>query len=122
MGTGFGAARVLYLAPHISPTLALLLELPLMLAIAFVVSSWIADYLQVDSDLTCRVAMGGTTLILLIAAEFALSRLLDGQGMRAATAAPGAWATVIGFAAQAVAAAFPLLRVGSSRREKGETP
>ena len=112
MGTAFGVARVLYVAPHFSPALALLLELPVMLAVAFVVSSWIADYLQVDSGRTHRFAMGGTTFILLIAAEFALSLLLSGQGSRAATAVPGTWISALGFAAQAVASVFPLMRKG----------
>jgi hypothetical protein len=110
MSAAFGVARVLYVAPHFSPALALLLELPVMLAVAFVVSSWIADYLQVDPGLTHRFAMGGRTFILLIVAEFPLSLLLAGQGSRAATGAPGTWISALGFAAQAVASAFPLMR------------
>jgi hypothetical protein len=108
-GTAFGVARELYVAPLFSPLTALLLELPMILAVAYVVCSWIADYLQVGDSWTDNVAMGATTLALLVAGDVALSLFLPARpGMPVA----GAWAPALGFAAQAVASALPLLRRG----------
>ena len=106
-GTAFGVARELYVASHFSPLTALLLELPMILAVAYVACSWIADYLQVSDSWEDNIAMGATTLALLVAGDVALSFLLPARsGMSVA----GAWAPALGFAAQAVASAFPLLR------------
>jgi hypothetical protein len=87
-GTAFGLARVLFV-------------------------SWLADHLQVGPRLADRVAMGGTAFVLLIAAEGALSLVLGGRLTEVSTTSADAWAPTVGFAAQAAACAFPLMRGGS---------
>ena len=56
--------------------------------------------------------MGGTAFVLLIAAEVALSLVLGGRLTEAAASAADDWAPALGFAAQAAACAFPLVRGG----------
>ena len=48
-GTGsvLGVARVLYVAPHATPLAALLMEVPLILVIAYLISGWITDFFDV---------------------------------------------------------------------------
>lgn len=105
-GTAFGVVRVFYVAPHFSSLTALLLELPLILAVAYVVSSWIADYLQVGPQRGYRMAMGGTAFALLIVAEIGIPLVLS-----AGPSTPGSTLVAgLGFAAQALACAFPLIR------------
>jgi hypothetical protein len=111
-GTAFGLARVLFVSPHLGVLGGVLVELPIMLALAWVVCGWLANHMQVGPRLAWRVAMGGTAFVLLIAAEVALSRVLGGRLMEVATSAANDWAPALGFAAQAAACAFPLVRGG----------
>jgi hypothetical protein len=107
-GAAFDLARIHYVGPHLSPLMAFLFALPVILAVAYLVCSWITDYLRVGTNTGHCIAMGGTTFTLLVAADVALSLVLAGEPSRAAAAAttsePG-----LGFAVQALASAFPLM-------------
>ena len=111
-GTAFGLARILFVSPHLGPLGGVLVELPIMMALAWVVCGWLADHLQVGPRLAYRVAMGGTAFVLLIAAEVALSLVLGGRLTEVSMNSADAWAPAVGFAAQAAACAFPLIRGG----------
>lgn len=104
----FDLARIHYATPHPSPLISFLFALPMILTVAYLVCSWITDYLRVGTTTGHRIAMGGTTFTLLVAADFALSLLLAGEPSRAA-ADVSTWGPGLGFAAQALASAFPLL-------------
>src|SRR5207344_1384435 len=78
-GTAFGLARVLFVSPHLGTLGGVLVELPVMMALAWVVCGWLADHLQVGPRLAYRVAMGGTAFVLFIAVEVALSLVLGGR-------------------------------------------
>jgi hypothetical protein len=111
-GTAFGLARVLFISPHLGVLGGVLVELPVILAVAWGVCGWLANHLQVGPRVADRVAMGGTAFVLLMAAEVALSRLLGGRLTDAAITSADTWAPALGFAAQAAACAFPLIRGG----------
>ena len=111
-GTAFGLARVLFVSPHLGALGGVLVELPIMMALAWVVCGWLADHLQVGPRLAFRVAMGGTAFVLLIAAEVALSLVLGGRLTEVSVNSADEWAPAVGFAAQAAACAFPLIRGG----------
>jgi hypothetical protein len=109
-GTVLGSLRVLAVAPAVGAGWALALELPLMLAIAWGAAGWLVGRLAVAPRLGPRLAMAGSTLVLLLAGEAALARLLSGSSPAAwlaGLAAPASWP---GLAAQLAAALMPLAR------------
>lgn len=120
-GTAFGLARVLFVSPHLGTLGGVLVELPVMMALAWVVCGWLADHLQVGPRLAYRVAMGGTAFVLFIAVEVALSLVLGGRLTEVSMNSADAWAPAVGFAAQAAACAFPLIRVGPFAVPDGQT-
>ena len=101
-----GAARVLFVAPRLGPTAAVLLEVPIV-----VVASWIvARHLLRTRSLTLpeRAAMGATAFAFTMASEAALSAIMRGQSVTdwAETVAtpPG----LVGLAGQVAFAAMPI--------------
>jgi hypothetical protein len=83
-----------------------------MLVLAWVVCGWLVHHLRVGGRLAYRVTMGGSTFALLMAAETGLSLLLGGRPIETTLIAADTWAPGLGFAAQAAACAFPLVRGG----------
>ena len=53
-----GTIRTLVLVPHLGPLAAVLLELPLMLGIAWAVCRWLLRRFAVGEAWTARLAMG----------------------------------------------------------------
>ena len=119
-GAAFGLARVLFVSPHLGALGGVLVELPIMVTLAWVVCGWLTDHLQVGPRLAWRVAMGGTTFVLLIAAEVGLALVLGGRLTDVSLSSADAWAPAVGFAAQAAACAFPLIRGGPSALPAGQ--
>ena len=111
-GTAAGLLRVLLVSPHLGTLGGVLVELPVMLALAWVVCGWLVDHLQVGGSLAYRVTMGGSTFALLIAAETGFSLLVGSRPIETILNAGDTWAPALGFAAQAAACAFPLVRGG----------
>lgn len=113
-GAGGAAAlpRVLFVSPHLGALGGVLVELPTMLALAWFACGWLTDYLHVRRRLVDRVAMGGSTFIFLMAAEFGLTFLMRGWPTEATVIAADTWAPTLGFVAQMAACAFPLVRRG----------
>lgn len=91
-GLGFvlGAARVLWLAPRVGLKVALLIELPIMLAASWL---WARRLLsrRVLPGYNAALAMGGIAFALLIGSEIVLATLLFGatlQGWASALMTP----------------------------------
>jgi hypothetical protein len=107
-----GAARVLVVAPRTGPTIAVLIEVPIIIA-----ASWIVAHLLLrDHGLSLwqRATMGATAFALTMASEAALSWLMRGER-------PTEWAGtltthlgVIGLAGQAIFGLMPMV-VGHDR-------
>lgn len=108
-GFVLGTIRTLFLAPHVGPLAAVLVELPLMLAVAWVVCGWLVRRLAVGDAWSGRLLMGIVAFVLLLAAELALSLLLFGGTVTGFLAALGTPEGAAGLAGQVVFAAMPLL-------------
>lgn len=103
-----GAVRTLVLVPRIGAAPAVLVELPFMLAIAFVACRWLVSRLVVSPASRARVTMGVVAFVLLMAAELALSILAFGGSVGGFFAALSTPAGLLGLAGQVAFAALPL--------------
>ncbi|WP_051231880.1 hypothetical protein [Kaistia adipata] len=110
IGFGLGAVRVLGLEPRIGALAAVALELPIMLAAAWVVCGRILRRSQVTARHGADIGMGVVALFLLFAAEFALGRFGFGRPVADQLAAYATWPGLLGLAGQFGFAAIPTIR------------
>jgi hypothetical protein len=109
-----GVVRTLFVTPALGPTLAVMAEVPLIIAVSWLVARWMV--LRTVPMRRAALAMAGMiAFALLMAAEAALAKALTGQS-------PAQWAAslfvvpgLIGLAGQLVFALMPLI-VGGVRR------
>jgi hypothetical protein len=120
-GFVLGTVRVLLIAPRLGPLVAVLLELPIILATAWVICDRISTWLVVPQRRRARLAMGGIAFTLLLLAELVLSiSLLDssvGEHFKAYATPHGG----VGLAGQVLFAAFPLMQLTMSRSARTRT-
>ncbi len=110
-GFVLGAIRTLWLAPALGEVAAVLIEIPFMLAIAWRACAGIVARMRLSPETGVRVAMGAAAVVMLWAAEVALTLMLGA----APADVPAAFATpqaLLGIAAQILFAAFPLILRG----------
>jgi ABC-type uncharacterized transport system permease subunit len=107
-GFALGALRVLAIAPWIGTFGATLLELPIMLAIAWVACGFVLRRRAVPS--TARATMAATALVLLLLAELGTGIVAFGRTPADAVAAFVAPANWLGLAGQLLFVVFPLVR------------
>jgi len=114
-GFVLGTLRVLFVAPRLGETPAVLVEMPLMLAASWVVARCIVS----RAGATARpdaIAIGALAFALLLASELVLAAILfgrtPGQWLAALFVMPG----LLGLAGQLVFAAMPALLL-SGRKE-----
>ena len=108
-----GTFRVLWLAPRLGPTAAVALELPLILAVAWIACRRTAT--SVPRTPRTRLAMGGIAFLLLMAAE-ALIGTAFGRGLAAQIRELTSAAGLLGLAGQIAFALFPLLQLRAGPR------
>lgn len=111
-----GTLRVLLLEPVVGTGLAILIELPLMLVVAWVACRWALARWQVPPATADRLVMGLGAFALLMAAELATGMVLMGRTaaqQREAMLTPANWP---GLAAQLAYAALPLVQRRRSHR------
>ncbi len=110
VGFGLGTIRTLMLIPVLGELGAVLVELPVILVIAWAV----CGQLLRDRHLTTAEAatMGASAFMLIMLGEAGLSLWLAGRTMAEHLALYAEPAHVIGLAGQLAFAAFPLLRRG----------
>jgi hypothetical protein len=107
LGFVLGTVRVLWLAPLVGETLAVLAEQPIMLTASWFAASWLVrrNDLAAVSD---RAIMGGIAMVLLFVAEIALGLSLfdqtPGQSLTKALVLPG----LIGLIGQIMFGLMPL--------------
>jgi ABC-type uncharacterized transport system permease subunit len=109
VGFALGTLRVLWLAPKVGHTTAVLLELPLMLCASFLIARWAVARWCVPARPGQRLAMGAAAFAILMFCEALVSITLFGNDLSRHLArylAPAAWP---GLAAQLVFAGMPLL-------------
>jgi hypothetical protein len=106
-GFALGTLRVTIVAPRVGETGALLLELPLILALSWVACAWLVRRHDVAAAAGPRLAMGAVAFALLMAAEAGLSTLVFGRSLAQHLAAYRTANGQLGLAAQLAFAAFP---------------
>lgn len=115
LGFLLGVVRILWLVPRLGETVAVLVELPVMLWAAWLWAGLLLRRLAVPRLAAPALVMGGTGFTLLIAAEFALGAATGtSPGLQVAK-----WGTVsgaMGLGAQILHAFFPLLRISLGRK------
>jgi hypothetical protein len=107
-----GTARVLVVAPRLGTTAAVLLEVPVLIAVSWIVARFLLR--RRSLTLPQRATMGAIAFALTIASEAALSWLMRGQSV---TEWAGTLTTdlgLVGLAGQAIFGAMPIL-VGQGR-------
>jgi len=110
-GFMLGAIRVFVVAPRLGETGAVVLELPVMLAVSWFTCGWLIAYMAAPHSKEAGAIMGLVAFALLLAAEFALARVGFG---RSAAEYLSAFATppgLIGLAGQIAFALFPAIRL-----------
>lgn len=108
-GFALGALRVFVVAPRLGPVAAVLVELPLMLALSWHLAGRLTLTPAGRMPAAHRVVMGETAFALLMAAEVALGLAL-GQSVAAIIAHFATPEGAIGLAGQLAFGAMPLLR------------
>ena len=105
-----GTVRVLLVAPRLGETLAVLLELPVVLAVSWVCCGVIVRRLAVTPRLGDRMMMGGVAFVVLQAAEALLAIFVFGRTPTVYLAAFTTLAGQLGLAGQIGFALIPLVR------------
>ncbi len=109
-GFALGTARVLVLVPRFGESSAVLIELPVMLAVSWLACRWTITRLKVPTTLDARLLMGGLAFAVLMVAEAGISVLAFGRTLAdhldACRQTPG----LLGLAAQIAFAAFPMVQ------------
>ena len=77
-GFVFAIARELVLVPMAGRTVAVLIEVTIMLIVSWIVCSRVVDRLRVPSDRNGRIAMGASAFVFLMIAEFGVAKLFLG--------------------------------------------
>lgn len=112
-----GMLRVTVVVPQLGALRAVLIELPIMLAISWVTCRWIITRYTVPGTIIDRLAMGGVAFALLMVAELGLSVLLFKQTVIDHLATYKTAAGVMGLLMQIGFALFPLVQRNAAKRE-----
>lgn len=110
LGFVLGAIRLLVIAPRFGDVVAVLLELPLMLAASWLVCLYLVRRMDVAADLKSRLLMGLTGFALLVLAEITLGLFGFGRSLETQLADLAEPAGLIGLAGQIGFGAIPLLQ------------
>lgn len=110
VGFALGTLRVLVLAPRLGEPAAVLLELPLMLAVSWVACGWLLARFRVPPRRSHGLAMGAVAFALLMLGELSVSLALLGRSAAEHLAAYGTGSAALGLLAQLAFAAMPAVR------------
>jgi hypothetical protein len=115
IGLVLGTIRVLVVIPRVGETNAVLLELPLMLALSWFACSWLVRRLAVPRNAAHRLVMGAVAFALLMLTELGVSVLGFGRTLAEHLAGYQAQGAQLGLAAQLAFALFPLVQALARR-------
>jgi hypothetical protein len=110
LGFVLGTLRVLVIIPRIGEVAAVSLEVPVVVAVSWVVARWCVARFAVGPGAAERGIMGAVAFAVLMLAELALATLLFGQSVAQHVAAYARLAGAIGLAGQIVFALIPSLQ------------
>ena len=109
VGFVLGALRVSLVAPRVGELVAVLIELPLMLAASWFVCRRLTAILAVAVRVPDRLAMGASAFTLLMITELSLAGPLFGRSVSESLAAMTTGAGLLGLAGQILFGLVPLL-------------
>jgi hypothetical protein len=110
-----GLFRVLVANPALGKTRAVLIELPLVLAISWISAGVLIARFGIFRNLTQRLAMGGLAFIVTMAAEIGFSVLVFGQPLSAYVESIWNPAGVLGLSGQLGFALIPAIQLAFKR-------
>jgi uncharacterized membrane protein len=111
-GFVFGTFRTLVIAPAVGELPAVILELPLMVAVSWAACGYVLRRIYVPNLTHHRIAMGVFAFFLLVAAEVLVSTQLADRDLADHLALYGTLPVFIGLLGQVAFAMFPLFRTG----------
>lgn len=108
-GAGFllGTLRILVVAPKLGESVAVTLELPIMLALSWVACRWVTARFDVPEKWTIRLSMGVYAFAVLMLAEPGISILMLGRSVTEHLERYAELPALLGLAAQVLFAFFP---------------
>jgi len=109
-GFVLGTLRVLAMVPLLGESAAVILEVPVMLAISWVVCASLTRRFTVPPEMSPRLVMGGVAFVLLLAAEIILSATVFGRGPVAFANELAKPTGAAGFAGQVLFAHIPWIQ------------
>jgi hypothetical protein len=116
IGFAMGAVRVIVLAPRLGEAAAVALEVPVMLALSWIVAAWSARAFAVPADLASRSIMGLAAFAVLMATEFGAAVFVFDRSAAEFFTPYGSLAGAIGRAGQVAFAVIPALQGLGARR------
>jgi multisubunit Na+/H+ antiporter MnhE subunit len=110
-----GILRTILLAQDfgLTPVMAVLIELPLILIVAWIACRAVLRHMQVAARMDRRAIMGVVALATTLALEFALATMMNSSTLLQFMAGYGKPEVMLGLMGQIAFAAFPLLRMRS---------
>jgi hypothetical protein len=120
VGFALGVVRTVLIVPLLGETVAVAMELPIILAVAWIVSRWLTRRLEVPARLLPRAEMGVTAFILLMAGELSISSLLAGRGLIEHLQLYREASHMLGLAGQIVFPLFPILQIWTARESMSQ--
>jgi hypothetical protein len=114
-GFVLGTVRVMFITPRTGELLATLMEVPVMLIVAFFICRWMVRQWHVPRGIAVRWIMVPWFLALLMIFETLLGIMLFGRTVTEQWAALSSPAGMLGLSAQIVAALLPLF-VGDGKQ------
>lgn len=109
-GFALGTVRTLFLAPRFGELFAVVLELPVMLAVSWIACGWVLVRFAVPRDTGSRLGMGGVAFGLLMLAEVVLSVYAFGRSVSEYADALMTPHGLIGLGGQVIFGALPWVR------------
>lgn len=109
-GFALGTLRVLFLIPRLGENAAVLLELPIMLALSWMACRWLVARFDVPAMPRARLVMGGLAFAVLMLAEFGVSVFGFGRTLSEHLEHYRRLPALLGLAAQIAFAAFPVIQ------------
>lgn len=108
-GFVLSVVRTLWVTPLAGEFVGVVLEAPIILAIAWNACGWVAKRMEVSQQLFDRLVMGGVALAALVCAEAAAATLASGHSLAEFFMRSGRSALLLGLLAQLAFAVFPML-------------
>ena len=109
-GFALGVLRVFLVQPRLGETVAVLFELPVMLALSWWACRWLITHFDVSPRVAARLIMGGLAFAILMAAEFAISKIAFGRSLWDHLDHYREIPALLGLAGQIAYALFPIIQ------------